>query len=313
VRYGELTHPRFLLPNPCPSLDNTEPYSYDIFSQAGKAIRDNPLLLNGAQVKRLLAVGTSQASRRLMNYVNGYSEAAGIFDGFLLHVLGGAGLQITSASAKVLILNSENEVLAYFPYRGLQPANVRYWEVAGVGHSPEVSYFKEEFMHLGIALSFNCTYPQSDDFIPVYPIGDAALNALNRWASYGTPSPDSPLVEVVPGTPNAIARDAYGNALGGIRLPQIEVPVARFIGTNGPPNNLVCMYTGGLDLFDGEPAGTTGNDFWEEPTIDRSYRNHGSYVAAFVQAVGELVAAGFMLEPDAEIAKADAARSGIGR
>ena len=88
-------------------------------------------------------------------------------------------------------------------------------------------------MHLGITLSFNCTYPPSDDFIPVYPIGNAALNALNRGVNNGTPPPDSPLVTAVPGTPNAIARDEYGNALGGIRLPQIEVPIARFIGNPG--------------------------------------------------------------------------------
>ncbi len=297
VRYGELTHPRFLEPNPCPQLDNTEPYSFDIFSQAGKAIRDNPLLLNGAQAKRLVAVGASQSSRRLMNYVNGYPEAAGVFDGFLLHVLGGVGIRITSANSKVLILNSEREVLMYFPYRGLQPPNVRYWEVAGVGHVPDAS-------------SAICTYPQSSQLIPIYPVGDAALDALDRWVKDGTPPVDSPLVTVIAGV---IARDGYGNALGGIRLPQIEVPIGRFMGMNETPGDPTCALSGGFDLFDGQPAGTTINDFWDEPTINQLYRNHGSYVAAFVQAVDRLVAAGFMLEPDAEIAKADAARSGIGK
>lgn len=313
VRYSELTHPRFLLPNPCPFSDDAEPYSYDIFSQAGKAIRDNPLLLNGAKIKQLLAVGASQSARRLMNYVNGYPEAAGIFDGFLLHVLSSAGSQITSANAKVLILNSEREVLMYFSYRGLQPPNVRYWEVAGVGHLNDVSSVIEEFTHLGVTLSFDCNYPQADTFIPVYPIGDAALDVLNRWVSYGTPPPDSPLVTVIAGTPNVIARDEYGNALGGIRLPQIEVPIGRFIGINETSGKPVCVFTGGFDLFDGQPAGTTINDFWNEPTINQLYRNHGAYIGAFVQAVDRLVAAGFMLEPDAEIAKADAARSGIGK
>ncbi len=74
-----------------------------------------------------------------------------------------------------------------------------------------------------------------------------------------------------------------------------------------------CTNLGGFDLFDGQPAGTTISDFWDEPTINQLYRNHGAYIAAFVQAVDRLVAAGFMLEPDAEIAKADAARSGIGK
>jgi hypothetical protein len=82
---------------------------------------------------------------------------------------------------------------------------------------------------------------------------------------------------------------------------------------NETPGKPACALTGGFDLFDGQPAGTTVNDFWNEPMIDQVYGNHGSYVHAFVQAVDDLVAAGFMLEADAEIAKTDAARSGIGR
>ncbi len=121
------------------------------------------------------------------------------------------------------------------------------------------------------------------------------------------------MVTVIAGTPNAIARDEYGNALGGIRLPQIKVPIGRFIAVNETAGKPFCTNLGGFDLFDGQPAGTTINDFWDEPTINQLYRNHGAYIAAFVQAVDRLVAAGFMLEPDAEIAKADAARSGIGK
>lgn len=311
VRYGELTHPA-LLPGPCPATNQTETYSYDIFSQAGKAARDNPLILNGLEVRQLLAVGASQSARRLINYINDFHQTAQIYDGFLIHVIGGGGGGlITDTSKKVLILNSENEVLGHYPYRGLQPANVRYWEVAGVGHSPELSYTKTQLAHSGITLLYNCDYPASDDFIPMYPVGDAALDALNRWVSDGTPPPDSPLVKVIPGTPNTIARDQYGNALGGIRLPQIEVPIGRFIGTNTPTGFLICRTSGGFDLFDGQPAGMTLNDIWNEPTLDQMYANHGSYVSAFVQAVDNIVSAGFMLGADAQIAKAEAAHSDI--
>ena len=33
---------------------------------------------------------------------------------------------------------------------------------------------------------------------------------------------------VISGEPPAIARDRYGNAVGGIRLPELEVPIARY-------------------------------------------------------------------------------------
>jgi hypothetical protein len=313
VRYGELTHPA-LLPGPCPATNQTETYSYDIFSQAGKAICDNPLILNGLEVTQLLAVGASQSARRLINYVNAYQATAQVYDGFLIHVIGGGGGGlITNMDTKVLLLNSENEVLGYYPYRGLQPANVRYWEVAGAGHSPELLYLKTQLEHCGITMLYNCDYPPSDPFIPTYPVGDAALDALNRWVSDDTPPSDSPLVTVIQGTPNLIARDQYGNALGGIRLPQIEVPIGRYVGTNAPAGLLVCRTSGGFDLFDGQPAGTTLNDPWNEPRLDQLYPNHGSYVSAFVRAVNDAVTAGFMLEADAEIAKAAAAGSHIGK
>jgi hypothetical protein len=312
VRYATMSHPA-LPPGPCPASNQTEVLSYGIFSQAGKAIRENPLVLGGLDAARLLAAGASQSSRRLLNYVNGYHDTAQVFDGFLLHVIGGGGGgQVMNTAAPVLILNSENEVLGYYPYRGLQPGNVRYWEVAGAGHTPELAYLIDQLQHAGGTLVINCEYPTSDALIPIYPVGDAALDALKRWVTDGTAPVDSPLITVLPGTPNTIARDQYGNALGGIRLPQIETPLGRFIGTNTPPT-LACRVVGGFDLFNGEPAGTTPNDAWDEPTLEGLYGNHGTYVSAFVQAVDRLVALGFMLEPDADVAKRGVAASAIGK
>lgn len=312
VRYATMSHPA-LPPAPCPASNQTETFSYDIFSQASKAIRDNPLVLGGLDAARLLAAGASQSARRLLNYANAYHAAAQVFDGFLLHVIGGGGGgQVINTGVPILILNSENEVLGYYPYRGLQPANVRYWEVAGAGHTPDWVYIIDQLRHAGITLVINCEYPTSDALIPMYPIGDAALDALKRWVTDGTAPLDSPLVTVLPGIPNTIARDQYGNALGGIRLPQIEVPLGRFIGTNAPPT-LICRTSGGFDLFNGEPPGTTPNDMWDEPMLGELYGSHGAYVSAFVQAVDRLVALGFMLEPDAELAKSGAAASAIGK
>ncbi len=176
-----------------------------------------------------------------------------------------------------------------------------------------MSYLAEQLQHAGITQSYGCDYPPSDDFIPLYPVGDAALDALNGWVSEGTPPADSPLVTVIPGTPNVIARDTYGNALGGIRLPQLEVPIGRFIGTGTPSAALFCRTSGGFDRFDGEPAGTTPNDVWNEPTLEQMYGNHGAYVSACVHAVDSIASVGFMLEPDAQIAKTGAARSAVGK
>jgi len=73
VRYANLSHPG----------DN---YSYDIFSQAGQAIRDNArTILGGLKPKKIIAVGESQSAIRLVTYIDAVHPLARVYDGFLVH------------------------------------------------------------------------------------------------------------------------------------------------------------------------------------------------------------------------------------
>jgi len=79
VRYESLTHPG-------------DSYSYDMFSQAGQAIRnDATLLLGGLRTERLLAVGESQSAGRLVTYIDAVHPLAQVYDGFLVHSRGAGG------------------------------------------------------------------------------------------------------------------------------------------------------------------------------------------------------------------------------
>ena len=73
-RYAPLDHPG-------------DPWSFDIFSQAGRALRapDRAGLLDSIVPERLLAVGESQSAIYLVTYVNAVDPVARVFDGFLLH------------------------------------------------------------------------------------------------------------------------------------------------------------------------------------------------------------------------------------
>ena len=67
--------------------------SYDIFSQAGQAIKHpvgvNPL--GGLKARHVIAIGKSQSASRLSTYVNSIDPLAGEYDGFvLLSTLGNA-------------------------------------------------------------------------------------------------------------------------------------------------------------------------------------------------------------------------------
>ena len=59
------------------------------------------------------------------------------------------------------------------------------------------------------------------------PVYSAAIRHLNRWITEGVEPPRMPRVEVKPGaTRPEVVRDEHGNAVGGIRLPDIDVPTA---------------------------------------------------------------------------------------
>ena len=58
VRYASLSHPG-------------DSYSYDIFSQAGQAVRDqSALILGGLTPKKIIAAGESQSASRLVTYID---------------------------------------------------------------------------------------------------------------------------------------------------------------------------------------------------------------------------------------------------
>ena len=78
-RYGGLVHPG-------------DSYSYDIFSQAGQAIRDNSAtILGGLTPQKLFAAGESQSAGRMVTYIDAVQPLTHVYDGFLVHSRSAAG------------------------------------------------------------------------------------------------------------------------------------------------------------------------------------------------------------------------------
>jgi hypothetical protein len=126
----------------------------------------------------------------------------------------------------------------------------------------------------------------------------AGLDQLVRWVTDGTPLPSAPPLVFASGPPGDLARDELGIALGGIRLSQVEVPIAESTGTNSGPG--ACSRWGYTDPFD-------------EATLAALYRNHGRYVSQVSNASEQNVRDGFLLPADADRAIEGAARSTVGR
>ncbi len=224
----------------------------------------------------------------------------------------------------VLMLNTESEALAYFPARQPDTATFRYWEVAGTAHQDayvEEIIDTEVLRDLGLAVP-GCDDPVND--MPFHHVQNAALDQLDRWAA-GRRAPRLPsllrpgtsgaearagesslgrseasrpsrraLERAAPpsfppiaisGTPPAIERDAYGNAIGGIRLPELAVPTATY-GPVGSPEAVRCDLRGFAIPF-------------SEATLAELYPNHRVYLTRFLLAVHAARDAGFLLPPDA--------------
>ncbi len=231
----------------------------------------------------------------------------------------------------VLVFETETDTVGHFPARQPDGDNDKYrlWEPAGTAHVDNYDN-----------LSFSVNQATTEPFYPaqtcVFPsnmaneryVMNSAIWHLSQWINGGTPPPSAPPI-TVSGTPLAIQRDQYNNALGGIRLPELDVPTQTLQGvgnSSSPPSPLsFCVLFGrtvplGSQCVGGtESPGTVcisdaqcvlGGTCQAVP-LSSVYPNHGKYVSRFVQATNDLEKAGFLLEPDAEEAKTHAAESDV--
>ncbi len=101
-------------------------------------------------------------------------------------------------------------------------------------------------------------------------------------------------------------RDRHGNALGGIRLPELEAPTAVL---DGRPN-MLSQTSSGKPNF----CGTYGHTIpFDRPTLQSLYSTHELFAQQFSRAVDAILRQGFWLEPEADQARRAAEQSQIGR
>jgi len=316
ARYGSLNHPG-------------DSFSYDIFSQAGQAIRQpaGPSPLGGLKVKRLIASGDSQSAFRLVDYIDAIHPIAHVYDGYLVHSRGAFGTPLSEApqpaipapgaaairsdvDVPVLALETETDLtfLAYFSARQDDSRHFRLWEVAGTAHADTYTLVtgpgdlgnSPGIVDLLITASpipglIMCGSPINSG--PHHFVVNAAFAALNRWVRTGRPPRSAPRLAVAAGPPVAIMRDSHGNARGGIRTPQVDVPIATFTGEQS--GSLFCRLFGTTTPFDAT-------------TLASLYPSHRAFVVAYDKAAKRAIRTGFLLRPDVRLMKDWAAASHIG-
>jgi Alpha/beta hydrolase domain len=300
-RYGELHHPG-------------DRFSYDIFSQAGDAVRRRAgTIVADLAVERVLAVGESQSGFRLSTYLNDLDAADAVYDGFLVLARGGSVAPLDDEGTgsprdgdpvpfrddlrvPVLCVEAETDLitLGYQRARQEDADQLVTWEMAGTSHA-DVYTLAAGAADTGRlpAAELAPRWRPGTDLVagqvdkPVnagakHYVVNAAFSWLDRWTRHGTRPPAASRLQIQNGQ---FVTDGAGNVLGGVRTPQVDVPVAALsgLGNSGGPVAFLCGTTTPLDT----------------DALRARYPTPAAYLEQFNAATALAVANGFVLEADA--------------
>lgn len=272
--------------------------SYDIFSQAGRAVRTQSQLLAGLRPRAVIAIGASQSASRLTPYYNSIQPLHRVYDGFLLHI--GGGPFRTDQSAKLLRINTEREIVANQAAIRQPDSNVfRSWEIAGASH---VDYWYMTYRQQLVARDGLAPFNYVCDKQPLSHVDNkyvlnAGYDQLVDWVQRNRPPSTAMPITVTSVSPTVIPRDADGLAYGGIRLATVEVPTATNDGANGTSS------------FCGLYGSHTPFPDWK---VQQLYPTHQRYVRAVRDVTQQNVRDGFVLRDDAKAINQAAEDSTIG-
>ncbi len=282
---------------------------YDIFAQAAQVVGPrrkgavDPM--GGLDVRKVIGTGCSQSAMKVRAYVNGVHRlrpGAG-FDAFVLLLDFGIAGRFddvvydptddpeaaqrlfehrcrvrTDVGVPVMVVNSQSEVLSYFPVRQSDTPSFRFWEIAGASHGPLQSQARlQKFAARdGLSLSPEETNGVGSE-VEWRPTADAAFHHVRGWITTGKAPPVQPTIVVQPSSPPTVATDEHGNATGGVRLPELEVPLARY-------------------EINAEQLDQSGRTVPFRPEEVRNlYRDQETYVAQVTDAAGRAVTEGVIL------------------
>jgi hypothetical protein len=262
------------------------------------------------EVQMLYSTGVSKASEPLLSLLA--SEYAGVLDFSFLFVptlYQETYTQHPNANNIVVFLTEAEFVRAVVEdahtaaLRGSSPT-YRSYEVAGGPHIPDLPWIRAVFGDL------------SKDTTPLdwSPVARALFLAGHRWTAWGIQPPasayiaDAPEGEIDPvykqeygmDWETGIARDENGNALGGIRLPDLEIGRGQYIAVD--PGSFWFLFG-------------DWNDLQCKPLSDGGirFRNHGAYVSQFAHQAQRLVEGGYLLPDEADRMISEAAQSEVGK
>jgi hypothetical protein len=307
-RYAALHHPG-------------DAFCYDIFSQAGRLVRNGALRDLG--VEHVVAVGESQSALFLTTYINAVDPLAGVYDGFLVHSRFGPAAPLDGGSIFDVLESNTSHAVRFRPdlrvplvtiisetdlfggrrqgyYSARQPDNqqLRVWEIAGTAHADNYTIQVAPIDTGSAALSdVVAAYAPTDvlmgqqldhciNFAPQHHyVLQAALSQLSEWVRTGRPASGAEPIELSGADSPQPVLDANGLVCGGVRTPWADVPIARTSGVGSEQTTMSSIFGSG-ELFD-------------TATVRRLYPGGiADYLQRFTSALDSAIQLGFILTAD---------------
>jgi Alpha/beta hydrolase domain len=271
---------------------------------------------HGASVDHLYGFGYSQTGGYLYDYINAIhpldvarNGGHPIYDGYIVAVAG-AGfvgsvpinqceaipkpgqppLQFSNVGVPIIHVMSQSDYLRALSVRRPDsdaPADrYRHYEMAGAAHAtPDELFFSAaptDITKAGVAVPpMDCNEGPRSRF-PSRIFFDAMLRNLDLWVRYGINPPHADPI-AVQGTPPAGVLDQFGNVVGGLRSPYLDVPTSTWFGTSTGAS--FCSIAGHEVPFDAA-------------RLAALYPTHGAYVRAVVKDTAKLVAGRYITAYD---------------
>jgi hypothetical protein len=278
----------------------------EVIAQGGMALKANPNggPFTGFTVRRVILAGCSEQGLVIRQYMRDghpvYRTAGdtSIYDGYFPACVADWPEQVILANGQpfrnftpgpievpVINLAGQQEVEGWpeFGRRYRRPDSdapndkYRIYEVAGMGHGAGRS-------------RITCGPKQQSSRFAAHNVSANALDKLIAWVDRGAVPPRAtPLATAA--ADGALLKDAHGNALGGVRSVDVDVPVATFF---------TCVTLGSYEVA------------FPPEKLASLYPTRDDYVFKVNRRIDELAREGWLLEAEASEARAEAVKTASG-
>jgi hypothetical protein len=307
--------------------------AWDIYSQVGELLRGktakNPVYYGGRKAKqpvKMYGFGYSQTGGYMYDYINGVAPLAkqqtghSIYDAYIVAVAGGdfAGIypinqceaiptltdprrQFSNVGVPIIHVMSQSDYLrgitARRPDSDVPSDAYRQYEMAGAAHATpgELNFAAApaDIVKGGRAVPPESCNEGPRSRFPSSIFFDAFLRNLDQWVRKGIAPPHGSPIVVENGAP---VLDRWGNVVGGLRSPYVDVPTSTWFGSSTGAS--FCFIAGHEAPF-------------SKGLLRQIYPTHAAYVKAVTRDTRALVQQKFITNYDGQLLIKEAQRADV--